>query len=164
MIISESYRFYSSHDNEGSFNTRVVAKDDETGDLVYFDVDHNDNKSVERKIPVTDWVDKYGNSIPHDNLFIIIPAFSIGNDFKLIDDSKEDYEPTPSWVNPVKRYSIKTPVKKTLKAEHCTFVGAFQYTTFNVTTKTPIAYPMFIFTKEDGTFINAKFEEIELEK
>ena len=164
MIISESYRFYTSHDNEGSFNTRVVAKDDETGDLVYFDVDHNDNTSVERKIPVTQWLDNRGNKIPHDNVFVIIPAFSIGNDFKLIDDSKEDYEPTPSWVNPVKRYSIKTPVKKTLKAEHCTFVGAFQYTTFNTTTKTPIAYPMFIFTKEDGTFINAKFDEIELEK
>ena len=68
------------------------------------------------------------------------------------------------WIECAILYSIKTPVKKTLKAEHCTFVGAFQYTTFNTTTQTPIAYPMFIFTKEDGTFINAKFDEIELEK
>ena len=164
MILSGAYKYYASRfDLEHNIN-QLIAKDEENGDLVYFDVDHNDNTSVERKIPVTQWLDNRGNKIPHDNVFVIIPAFSIGNDFKLIDDSKEDYEPTPSWVNPVKRYSIKTPVKKTLKAEHCTFVGAFQYTTFNTTTKTPIAYPMFIFTKEDGTFINAKFDEIELEK
>ena len=164
MILSGAYKYYASRfDLEHNIN-KLIAKDEENGDLVYFDVDGNSNTSTERKIPVTEWLDKYGDKLPHDNVFIIIPAFSNGNDLKLIDDSKGNYAPKPSWINPVKLYSIKTPVKKTIKAEHCTFVGAFQYTTFNTTTQTPIAYPMFIFTKEDGTFINAKFNEIELEK
>lgn len=164
MNISGEYQYYAARFDVSNGSLIYAAKDKETGDLVYFNVGQDEDTSAERKIPVTEWLDKYGDKLPHDNVFIIIPAFSNGNDLKLIDDSKGNYAPKPSWINPVKLYSIKTPVKNTLKAEHCTFVGAFQYTTFNTTTQTPIAYPMFIFTKEDGTFINAKFDEIELEK